>query len=410
MKRSKTDAGNNKNNEGGGQRASLVVETLPLSRLKPHPKNPRKHPEPGSPDWLRLKKSLAHDYFDPIVWNKRNGLLVSGHLRRKVLLDSNYTEADCVVVDYDEKTHLARMVAANQNTGRDDSGALRNLFEELNTSGLDVELSGFAADDVAELLKTPEPESDELPPDAIGGEKSVFELKHNVFFASTNDDGIPDLLPDKLFDPPENITTLERQMSAEELANPTHFFNFDNGWHGKLGWERSKTILGFYTFDDRFEKVWFQAAQEAEKLLAQKWMALVTPNFSMVKGEPAVLQKWNTYRARWCGRYWQEIGYRVIPDVNLGAGENFRLLGIPKNAPCISVECQTSNDLARRAEEREKLIHCCQSLAPRKLLMYGAPASYVMEVAELVPDIKCIRVESQNQAFNRNRKTKQHGQ
>lgn len=48
-------------------KASLTIEARNLTDLKPHPKNPRKHPEPGSKAWATLESSMKHDYFDPLV-------------------------------------------------------------------------------------------------------------------------------------------------------------------------------------------------------------------------------------------------------------------------------------------------------------------------------------------------------
>ena len=123
---------------GNRKAATLTLKRLPLSKLKPHPRNPRVHPDPGTPEWDGLKRSLAHDYFDPIVWNESNGLLVSGHLRVKVMRAENYTHADAVVVDYDENTHLARMIAANKSIGDDDRAALKDLLQELDTGAVDM--------------------------------------------------------------------------------------------------------------------------------------------------------------------------------------------------------------------------------------------------------------------------------
>jgi len=134
------------------KRAALVVKTMPLSALKPHPRNPRVHPEPGTPAWDVLKASLAHDYFDSIVWNQRNGMLVSGHLRTKVLRESGFTSADCVVVDYDESTHIARMLAANKLQGEDDMAAIKDLLQEIDTGGMDMALTGFDEKQIENLM------------------------------------------------------------------------------------------------------------------------------------------------------------------------------------------------------------------------------------------------------------------
>ena len=132
-----------------GKAAKLIVERKPLADLRPHPNNPRFHPDPGSPDWNALKASLTNDYFDPVVWNKRNRKLVSGHLRVKVLASMGYTAADAVIVDYDERTHVARMIAANRAVGEDDKASLAALLGQMDGERL---MTAMAPDDIEALL------------------------------------------------------------------------------------------------------------------------------------------------------------------------------------------------------------------------------------------------------------------
>lgn len=132
--------------------ALLRIESRPLADLKPHPENPRKHPKPGSAEWKTLESSLAHDYFDPIVLNQRNGLLVSGHLRTKVLLSLGFTTADVAVVDYDEDTHRARLIAANAQAGKDDADKLDALIASLRTAEVDPVLAMLAALPAAPII------------------------------------------------------------------------------------------------------------------------------------------------------------------------------------------------------------------------------------------------------------------
>jgi hypothetical protein len=125
--------------------ASLNIQRLPIGLLQPHPKNPRKHPNPGSKEWQVLKASLEHDYFDPVVWNERNQMLVSGHLRVRVFKEMGITAVDAVVVDYDEPTHVARMMAANKAFGVNDKALMKSAFAELvGVEGFDLDLTGFA--------------------------------------------------------------------------------------------------------------------------------------------------------------------------------------------------------------------------------------------------------------------------
>lgn len=150
---------NNQSDTSEGKTASLSIETLPLASLKPHPRNPRKHPAKDSPEWKVLEASLKHDYFDPIVWNTRNGQLVSGHLRCKVLTSMGYQSADVVVVDYDEPTHIARLMAANKAIGENDLPKMKELFTDLKTvEGFDMAVAGFSLPEVDDLFGIPDEE------------------------------------------------------------------------------------------------------------------------------------------------------------------------------------------------------------------------------------------------------------
>ncbi|HRQ87538.1 MAG TPA: hypothetical protein PLA50_02000, partial [Bacteroidia bacterium] len=138
----------------------LKVARWKLASVRPHPKNPRKHPKKGTPRWDALRESLAHDYFDPLVLNTRNGMLVSGHFRRVLLLDLGVEEVDLVEVDYDEPTHYARMIAANRQAGEFEEELLAGLAKEIESSGLSAGLAGFDEKEFASLLEGPEPVDD----------------------------------------------------------------------------------------------------------------------------------------------------------------------------------------------------------------------------------------------------------
>jgi hypothetical protein len=150
--------------------ATLNLVRMKLSDLKPHPRNPRNHPEEGTPEYTALLGSLKHDYYDPIVWNKRNGMLVSGHLRHKILINLKYTQADVIVVDYDESTHLARMLSANKLIGTDDMPKMKDLLEDLDDGSLDLSaLSGYCETELEKLMTQYH----------VDGENVIFERNSN---------------------------------------------------------------------------------------------------------------------------------------------------------------------------------------------------------------------------------------
>lgn len=135
--------------------ATLTIKRLRISDLKPHPRNPRTHPKPGSPAWQVLERSLDKDYFDPLVTNERNGLMVSGHLRLKVMTAMGFTEADVVCVDYDEPLHLARMMAANTLLGEFEETIMASLARDLDIAGIDAALAGLTDKAMMALVECP---------------------------------------------------------------------------------------------------------------------------------------------------------------------------------------------------------------------------------------------------------------
>lgn len=148
--------------------------------MREHPRNPRKHPKPGSPKWLALKKSLELDYFDPIVVNRRNGMLVSGHLRRAVMIELGITHATVVVVDYDEATHLARMIAANTLLGEFEETLLGELARELETAGIEAGLIGLTEKELMALVDGPATVDDDAEAEELTSKAELLQERWQV--------------------------------------------------------------------------------------------------------------------------------------------------------------------------------------------------------------------------------------
>lgn len=121
--------------------AEIATIRKAVDELLGHPRNPRKHPEPGSKLWEILKRSLERSYFEPLVWNRRNNHLVSGHFRLKVLIEMGYTHVDVAVVDLSEAEHLAVMVAANRTLGEWEETVLAGIAKDIDEAGLDAALA-----------------------------------------------------------------------------------------------------------------------------------------------------------------------------------------------------------------------------------------------------------------------------
>lgn len=132
-------------------RAKLNLQEMALADLHPAEYNPRVELKPGDPEYERIKRSIeTFTYVDPIIINK-DGTIIGGHQRYNVLLDLGYESADVVVVDKTKAEEKALNVALNKITGEWDEEKLYELLIELDLSDIDMQLSGFTADELDSL-------------------------------------------------------------------------------------------------------------------------------------------------------------------------------------------------------------------------------------------------------------------
>ena len=70
----------------------------------------------------------------------------------------------------------------------------------------------------------------------------------------------------------------------------------------------------FFLDDYRFETVWSRPHKALQAL--SPYPTLLSPDFSLHRDYPLTLQLWNVYRNRWCGCFWGQQGFTVIPTVS----------------------------------------------------------------------------------------------
>lgn len=88
----------------------------------------------------------------------------------------------------------------------------------------------------------------------------------------------------------------------------------------------------FFMWDYKFERVWNYPDRYTEFL--KKFKFVLSPDFSVYRDIPNIVQCYNHYRNMWCGRYWQDNDITVIPTFSLGNPDFFKYFcdGIPKNS------------------------------------------------------------------------------
>jgi len=194
-------------------------------------------------------------------------------------------------------------------------------------------------------------------------------------FPSNNRFDIPDLLIDKCTDLPSEIlkTWAGPDVSGKDISSDDWFL-YTWGSDSTRLLPFGKTILNFYTNDERFDKFWEETAKYISKILNAGIRYVISPNYSLWHGMARALHIYNVFRSRWVGRYMQEAGLFVIPDVNWSDEESFEycLLGLPTGAPILSVQLQTikTQDEINRAVYG--LARSVRELQPERLLIYSA--------------------------------------
>lgn len=145
---------------------------MKVKDLKPAGYNPRKI----SDRQLEMLKKSMHEFGDlsGIVRNRRTGNLIGGHQRLKHFQSSWEIQAqpaeDAVgtvaagfiktpfgdwtyrEVDWDETKEKGANIAANQQGGEFDMAMLRELLIELDTGAFDMDLTGFDAKEIEDLM------------------------------------------------------------------------------------------------------------------------------------------------------------------------------------------------------------------------------------------------------------------
>ena len=175
----------------------------------------------------------------------------------------------------------------------------------------------------------------------------------NVIFPIENEWGIPLLREDMILEHiPEQITTWCGPVISERDDVPGQHFVYcvSSDSTRSMPWHR--TILSFYIHDQRFEMWWSDTDKYIERMASVDLMAMITPDFSMYADTPKVLSIWSAYRNAWIGRFAQEAGIKVIPNLTSDhlMSYEWSLAHVPKGTPTAAVQVQTV-DKDPRAEK-----------------------------------------------------------
>ena len=125
----------------------MDVETVNITELISPDYNPR-HITPAAME--SLKQSIDEfGYIDPLIVNRVNMHVVGGNQRLECLKALGYTDVEVIFIEEpDINREKAINIRLNNSSGDWDIGKLDNIFQELEVTGFDLTLTGFATENL----------------------------------------------------------------------------------------------------------------------------------------------------------------------------------------------------------------------------------------------------------------------
>jgi ParB-like chromosome segregation protein Spo0J len=129
---------------------SLIFENWPIDRLVFYARNPRKNDHAVD----KVAAAIREFGFRVPICAKSDGTVVDGHLRLKAAKKLGLTEVPVVLADDMSEAQIkAFRLSINKmaELAEWDTELLRLEFLDLEGDGFDLELTGFDADEIAEI-------------------------------------------------------------------------------------------------------------------------------------------------------------------------------------------------------------------------------------------------------------------
>lgn len=165
---------------------------------------------------------------------------------------------------------------------------------------------------------------------------------------------------------------------------PEGVITFSKAMSSKSKKDYEKWIV-FYEYDSEFERLWNNPKAYLKKL--KKFKGVISPDFSLYRNMPLVMQIWDTYKGRALASWMQKNGIEIIPNVRFGDERTYEFCfdGIEKNK---TVAVGTHGCIKRKDDKeyfKKGLSELVKRLSPKNIIVYGAaPDSIFSEYADSV--------------------------
>ena len=160
---------------------------------------------------------------------------------------------------------------------------------------------------------------------------------------------------------------LEIPCIKPDVRTPERLISFSKSLHST----NYGAWVHFYEDDSAFERIWNKPVLYLPIL--KRFAGVISPDFSLYRDMPLVMQQWNTYRGKAIGHWLQENGLAVIPNVRFAdeRSYSFCCAGVERGSTiaigshgCIKIK--TEREYFRRGVE-----FVAHELHPKTVVVYG---------------------------------------
>src|SRR6266568_8978316 len=151
------------------------IVQVPIDELRADPTNPRKI---SDAELDALTRSLREfGFVQPVIARHDDHIVIGGHQRLVAARRIGLKTVPVIFVDLTaEQSHLLNL-ALNKISGDWDDQLLARMLADLQASAVDLEVSGFGADEINRLLKGMEAEEKRYAPEHFDLEAALAEAE-----------------------------------------------------------------------------------------------------------------------------------------------------------------------------------------------------------------------------------------
>ena len=165
-------------------------------------------------------------------------------------------------------------------------------------------------------------------------------------------------------------------------------------------WNDYDCWVMFYEHDVKFERLWNNPKRYLEKL--KRFKGVISPDFSLYRNMPLVMQQWNTYRSRALAVWLQNNGIEVIPNIRFNDERTYDFCfdGIERFK---TIAVGTHGCIKNKIDKeyfKKGLAELVKRLSPKTIIIYGATPDDIFKVYKDA-GIEIISFESE---FSKSRK------